>query len=846
MHPIDHSHNPPAWAKPNQQSLPPLASNSRAISGNSSMPVNLFNITGGTGGNGGQSRYGVAGQGGRGEGPIFNNNNYYDSSPEQEKAAVLRELLKAVVPVASYDSAERYTYPLCHPNTRTGYLSSLHSWSRKNRDTSATLWMYGPAGTGKSSIARSFCQELTAKSRLGASFFFRRSDPLCGSAKGLFPTLAYQLAIHSAEFATAVAIVIRKDPSVVSKTLATQFQRLIVNPWNNTAPPRATSTVVVIDGLDECQSEYAQQEILRCILKTSVSIKFLIVSRQEPQIEVVLSGAGIDHLNITGSRTNVRKYLIAEFKRIRRTHKTMHQIHAPWPDRGVINHLVDQSSGHFIYASTVIHFVDDMDAWPVKQLEYIMTKLSSYEDLGSSFAALDNLYIQILRAVPRSYSLVLLKILSMIAFGVCNLRIHMQHFAQFLKMGNVEVSLVLRRLNSILYIEDPVPDQDKVLVILEDGLVRHKSFYDFLESPTRAAEFAVTSDVQYQLTLEVLDWCSVLHRPQLTCFDELSSFLDLNFVLGRNDSRPDSCISKTKLSTQIVHYLHHLNLDVLFASVRDVRVTCHDILSWLKREGAPESLVKKWNNYSMLADFDNHCQEQRARMYQNHGRNMFKLQVEGFGSKLLTVVQTYKVLGEDAKLVHVKELLNYSWRELQACISPLRSRSDDGSIERVELTKFFAEAWHPHCIRSLYSHETLHTLAKRSLVFSIAYNYKGSVFHLPCNWIFVLRACSSSPVLLELLTQYMKCLSFHNAHIQENIRSKNSTYIKNYYPIQAWLQAYPNPPQDLLKHFRHSGTGERDESEWKSWCESTGLGFHCREMRDVYSNEGFPIGHQLV
>ncbi|KAK7013055.1 hypothetical protein R3P38DRAFT_3207680 [Favolaschia claudopus] len=449
---------------------------------------NVFFITGGTGGNGGQSGEGVGGQGGAGEGPIFN--NYYDSSPEQDREAALRELLKSTVPDASYDSAERYTYPLCHPDTRTKYLASLRSWSHK--DTCNTLWMHGPAGTGKSSIARSFCQELATDGRLGANFFFKRGDPSRGSARGLFPTLAYQLAVQSAKFATAVATVIQKDPSVASKRLAIQFQRLIINPWNMAAPSDAV--VIVIDGLDECQSEDDQQEILHCILKTSVSLKFLVVSRQEPQIEA--------------------KYLIEEFERIRATHKTMHQFPAPWPGYRVIDHLVLQSSGHFIYASTVIRFVDDPDAWPVKQLESIMKHLPNSGSLGSPFAALDSLYIQILRAVPCLYRPALLQILWIIAYQA--LRFSMRTLVQFLEMEEVEILLVLRRLNSIL-----------VVNVTSTTFVElhHSSFYDFLENPRRAEEFAFNADGRSCLALKVLKWTSLLHQPRLTAFQELSRYV---------------------------------------------------------------------------------------------------------------------------------------------------------------------------------------------------------------------------------------------------------------------------------------------------------------------------------
>ncbi|KAK6991571.1 hypothetical protein R3P38DRAFT_2533478, partial [Favolaschia claudopus] len=54
-----------------------------------------------------------------------------------------------------------------------------------------------PAGTGKSAIAQSFCEELQAQTSLAGSFFFKRGHPSRGNATKLWPTIAYQLALIS-------------------------------------------------------------------------------------------------------------------------------------------------------------------------------------------------------------------------------------------------------------------------------------------------------------------------------------------------------------------------------------------------------------------------------------------------------------------------------------------------------------------------------------------------------------------------------------------------------------------------------------------------------------------------
>jgi hypothetical protein len=82
----------------------------------------------------------------------------------------------------------------------------------------------------------------------------------------------------------------------------------------------------------------------------------------------------------------------------------------PWPSPECIDDLVNKSSGYFIYTSAVIKFIVDKNFRPTECLVVItgMTK----PHFGVPFAALDQLYIQILAQVPAQ--LQLLKILKVI------------------------------------------------------------------------------------------------------------------------------------------------------------------------------------------------------------------------------------------------------------------------------------------------------------------------------------------------------------------------------------------------------------------------------------------------
>ncbi|KAJ7918036.1 hypothetical protein B0H13DRAFT_1710105 [Mycena leptocephala] len=324
----------------------------------------------------------------------------------------LHILYRAAAGDAIHDSEDRFPQPRCHPETRTKMLDVLCNWtcgieppegSSSDHNSSHILWLHGPAGAGKSAIAQSLCQKLEEEGRLGASFFFKRGHPSRGHAKRLFAMIAYQLALVLPDLNQHISQSIEKNPSLVDKTLSTQLQRLIVEPCR-----QSTSThtlVVIIDGLDECEDQKVQQEILRsigrAITEQQLSLRFIIASRPESHIREIFTGPLNNihcPLNVQKSFEDVRRYLLDEFARIHQDHRaTMAWVPYPWPTPEIIYNLVHKSSGYFIYASTIIKFVDDKKFRPTERLAIIneMTEHLS----ASLFASLNQLYTQILSEV---------------------------------------------------------------------------------------------------------------------------------------------------------------------------------------------------------------------------------------------------------------------------------------------------------------------------------------------------------------------------------------------------------------------------------------------------------------
>ena len=138
--------------------------------------------------------------------------------------------------------------------TRVQTLADLEAWAH---DPSApkVYWLNGQLGTGKTSIAHTFCKRLDAKQMLGGSFFCSRSA--LTDVTRVIPTLAHMLALSNPNFQATLAEVLTRKPSVADhSSIVEQFGSLIVNPINlatdNEHNERGSNYVIVLDALDEC------------------------------------------------------------------------------------------------------------------------------------------------------------------------------------------------------------------------------------------------------------------------------------------------------------------------------------------------------------------------------------------------------------------------------------------------------------------------------------------------------------------------------------------------------------------------------------------------------------------
>ncbi|KAJ7732958.1 hypothetical protein B0H14DRAFT_2639725 [Mycena olivaceomarginata] len=401
---------------------------------------------------------------------------------------------------ALHDSGERFPEPACHPGTRTDIMGKLHLWSTDTSTASTILWLHGCAGAGKSAIAQMFAKSLQTEGRLGASFFFQRSHSKRGTWHSLIPTIAYQLATSMTELLLPIQQAVEGDKLVVGRALAISFQALLVEPLKKLSDPQRTP-VIVLDGLDECADHKIQQQILHLFIGAiqhhNLRLRLLIVSRPEPHLREVFemgeTSAICRHFALSADESayhDIRTYFHAEFSRIRS--KFIAQgiyLEPEWPSPDTVDQLVRTSSATFIYATTVICFIDDEYHHPADRLNSVL------ELNPQSTAPLDDLYTQILSVVPQEQEGLQLRILHTICIGKEDRRGRIsadpEEIDILLNLRTGTCRLILRRLHSLFKVP-PIRTQFGFRTYKAPIDFLHASFGDYLSDTRRSRQWVVS------------------------------------------------------------------------------------------------------------------------------------------------------------------------------------------------------------------------------------------------------------------------------------------------------------------------------------------------------------------
>ncbi|KAF3280595.1 hypothetical protein TWF970_002808 [Orbilia oligospora] len=458
---------------------------------------------------------------------------------------------------ASFGDYDDQYEPECLPGTRVELLKRIENWAN-DVEGKKVFWMYGMAGTGKSTISRTVARSLQTNDRLGGSFFFKRGEASRSTGLLFVVTLAAQLArTLRGTMALSIRAALKAEPGIPSRSIEEQFRKLIFGPLaefkalnthdtgvgtsqsglRNSIKTIKHTRVMVVDALDECEKRGDVQVIIQQLARPDLPIIPTFQKLEEDTYEDLVLH------KVPDIEDDLSLYLKTEMSRI------AGERHLPedWPGAAIIDKLVKMATPLFIYAATICRFVGDEHWNPDERIKMI----SEYEPKWQ-VSRLDKTYLPILEQLLASQHETemgaFVQEFKDIVGTIINLRnpLSVKVLSRLMQVSDRKIESRLRSLHSVLYI----PNDPKMAI-----RTLHKSFSDFL----------LDQDLRHKSQLWV-DARESHERILDRCLDVMSKGLKFNICKLKSvatlrseidDRTIQSCIS-SELRYACCHWTEHM------------------------------------------------------------------------------------------------------------------------------------------------------------------------------------------------------------------------------------------------------------------------------------------------
>ena len=271
----------------------------------------------------------------------------------------VRELLATLKPV---DRSDSYVPP-CMPGTRQDIFEAVDRWL-DDVSESNILCIRGSPGSGKSTIASSLVSRITERGQLSANFAFKRENITLRDPTTVWRTIAHDLSRHEAFAQTLVQVLKGPNLHPGRSDIMSDFRYLIKEPFTRSLP-HATS-IIVIDAVDECSSEGSLAGQRKTFFDTLTEWSSLpgrcklIVTARDDHIPDTFRAVCKQLTLLTGADVNesvnedIRRFFeirIAEFGECLDSEMLVRE--------RVFERLTSRAAGLFIWANTVVRFMDE-------------------------------------------------------------------------------------------------------------------------------------------------------------------------------------------------------------------------------------------------------------------------------------------------------------------------------------------------------------------------------------------------------------------------------------------------------------------------------------------------------
>ncbi|KAG6905832.1 hypothetical protein DXG01_000480 [Tephrocybe rancida] len=288
---------------------------------------------------------------------------------EQARREVLRrELDRHTATQPTYDQQGKLP---CDKGSRQEVLGTIRSWIHDHSTNSQNfLWLTGAPGCGKSTITATIAQESKDQKFLWAQFFINRNLEYTTNPNVYFPTIARQLSDNSKTVEHHLHDTVVEARSLVDQISADQAAKLFIGAIAKAASTNPKAPVlVVIDGLDETDPThlYNTATIFSHLfqqLSNHLNAKIMISSRTDDGIHrpftKTLTSKHVERVQLhtydPSSLADVGNFIRNHLKEI----VSKYDLDPMWPGKEREERLVEDAAGLYIWAATVIKF---LDAW---------------------------------------------------------------------------------------------------------------------------------------------------------------------------------------------------------------------------------------------------------------------------------------------------------------------------------------------------------------------------------------------------------------------------------------------------------------------------------------------------
>ncbi|KAG6846638.1 hypothetical protein H0H93_012695, partial [Arthromyces matolae] len=396
------------------------------------------------------------------------------------------------LPRARHANFRAEKHDQCLPGTRIVILNELEAWAH---DPSAkrVFWLNGHAGSGKSTIAQSFCRQAFSDGKLGASFFCSRDSEARSDLDMIFPTLAFQLACQFPGISPHIVKNLKTRPDVAHESLNAQLEKLIIEPLEQQS---SLSILIAIDALDECKDTHPSSIILHLLslhIHRVPHVKWFITGRPEPPIrqgfrtfdeKELTKTLVLQDVSPSDIKHDISLYLSTRLSDVGKNRSGL-DLPSIWPTDNEIEDLTVKCNGLFIFASTAVRYISS----PINTPDVILSRLcheSSSPEQGAF--GLDKLYTDVLERgylnAPREFK----TILGAIVLAVTPIPV--DDLAILLNLKAKIITDRLRMLHAILRV--PHSNDSPVLMY-------HKSFFDYITNNSRCtnSEFYLNPSIEH-------------------------------------------------------------------------------------------------------------------------------------------------------------------------------------------------------------------------------------------------------------------------------------------------------------------------------------------------------------